>query len=460
MTRFAQLLIVSLCLICKASWCQDHLNTRLLDQWSDNTLPANSSKVRYSDCYGFVWKGVEYAVLASTSGTHVFEISSSNSFKEVGFLKGKYANSSAYHRDYAVFKNYLYVVGDEGKSSLQIIDFSYLPDSIHLAREDSVQFGRSHNLFIDTLNETLYSCIHRSTTSTQSIAAPMKVFSLVNPLFPSPLWEGPNDIEEVHDCYVRNRFAILNCGYDGIRTYDFSNPANPVIKDNVPVYNEQGYNHQGWLAPNGTTYLFADETNGKRIKKCSLNNGQLKIESYFGTNYQNGSVPHNIMCTDTFAFVAYYNEGLRIYDIRTKIPTEIAFYDTYSENTNFQQNGNWGVYSLLPSGRLLASDRQNGLFLIEFNRKDFALAPSNEPRIYPNPVNSDEKLHLRFEADVVSFEVEVFDCFGRLVYTESVQNSNNHSLTLDLRSGQYILNVVTTDVSGLTDLIQSRVVVY
>lgn len=460
MLRFAHLLIISLWLICKASWSQDHLNTRLLDQWSDANLPANSSKVRYSDCYGFVWKGVEYAVLGSTNGTHVFEITKENSFKEIGCLKGRYANASAYHRDYAVFKNYLYVVGDEGKSSLQIIDFSYLPDSIHLAREDSVQFGRSHSIFIDTLNQTLYSCIHRSTTSTQSIAAPMKVFSITNPLFPSPLWEGPADVDQVHDCYVRNGFALLNCGYDGIRTYDFSDPANPINKDNISAYNEQGYNHQGWLTPNGLTYIFADETNGTRVKKCSLKDGFLKIENYFGTNYQNGSVPHNIMCTDTFAFVAYYNEGLRIYDIRTKTPTEIAFYDTYQENTTFKQNGNWGVYSLFPSGRLLASDRQNGLFLIEFNRKDFALLPSNESRIYPNPVKSNEKLHLRFESDIVSFEIEVFDCFGRLIYVEEVQYSNSHSLTLDLSNGQYIMNIVTMDEDGETELIQSRVLVY
>ena len=64
------------------------------------------------------------------------------------------------------------------------------------------------------------------------------------------------------------------------------------------------------------------------------------------------------MATDEFAFVAYYNEGLRIFDIRNT-PLEIAHYDTYPVDFFYKLNGAWGIYSELPSERLLVSDRQS-----------------------------------------------------------------------------------------------------
>ena len=76
--------------------------------------------------------------------------------------------------------------------------------------------------------------------------APMRVF-LVNPETPLLLWEGPNDIAEVHDIHVRDNEAILNCGFDGIRIYDFTNPSNPIFTQSIEFYNDQGYNHQGFL---------------------------------------------------------------------------------------------------------------------------------------------------------------------------------------------------------------------
>ncbi|MBK9258031.1 MAG: hypothetical protein IPM42_21485 [Saprospiraceae bacterium] len=47
-------------------------------------------------------------------------------------------------------------------------------------------------------------------------------------------------------------------------------------------------------------------------------------------------------------------------------PEIVAYYDTEPSNTNYNQNyaGAWGVYPYLPSGSILASDIQNGLFVL------------------------------------------------------------------------------------------------
>ena len=94
---------------------------------------------------------------------------------------------------------------------------------------------------------------------------PLKVFSLQDPLNPSLVWQGPDDLFEVHDVFVRDNLAILNCGFEGIRVYDFSIPSQPIYKSNLSFYQDQGYNHQGWLCPDNETYIFADETAGTKV---------------------------------------------------------------------------------------------------------------------------------------------------------------------------------------------------
>lgn len=422
---------------------QSSLNISLLDNWAEDSLICNTSRVRYNDCLGFARNGREYAVAGSTEGTHVFSISVEGKFIPKGFIKGRFSNTAVSHRDYAVYGQYLYAVCDEGVSDLQIIDLQYLPDSIHLVKEDSLQFGRVHNISIDTAQALLYSCIHRSVTSTQTIEAAMKVFSLSDPLNLTEQWSGPDDIAEVHDIYVRDGKAILNCGFDGLRVYDFSSPTAPLYLSSKTFYTDQGYNHQGWLTPDGNTYLFADETAGKRLKKCAFDGTNVEIGKLFGTDYQFGSVPHNIMCTDTFAFVAYYNEGLRIYDLRYPTPLEIAHYDTYPEEHPFPMNGNWGVYSGLPSGRILASDRQYGLFLLNFDRSAFAVPVNPEAiTVYPNPV-ADGVVHVRLELDSPGCKWELTDATGRFVAKGEEMGNSAFSIELPFSPGTYHLKVIS-----------------
>jgi choice-of-anchor B domain-containing protein len=443
MTVFRKICSTVFLLVCGLNaGAQSSLNIKLLDNWHADSLVTSAVKVRYSDCFGFVWQGREYAVAGSTEGTHVFEISDQNTFIPKGFVKGRFSHPSVYHRDYATYQHYLYAVCDEGVSDLQIIDFQYLPDSIHLVKEDSVQFGRVHNVFIDTFQAKLYSCIHRSTVNTQSIEAPMKIFSLADPLNLTELWSGPDDIPEVHDCYVRDGKAFLNCGFDGLRVYDFTNTASPAYLDSKTFYADQGYNHQGWLTPNGSTYIFADETNGMRVKKCAVSGSTVTIQQLFGTNYQNGSVPHNIMATDTFAFVAYYNEGLRIFDLRYSDPVEIAHYDTYPDNSAFKMYGNWGVYSLLPSQRLLASDRQYGLFLLDFDRNAFKV-PAQETAsvVYPNPLAPGELLTVRLPYTIATFEWDLFDHAGKQIASGSETTQTYLQIDPELAAGVYCLRL-------------------
>jgi choice-of-anchor B domain-containing protein len=423
---------------------QEAKNIDFLNNWHQDSILTASTKIRYNECWGFEMNGSEYAVLGSTEGTHVFEISSVSEFIPRGFVKGRFSSAQVVHRDFKTYQNYLYAVCDEGSSSLQIIDLSYLPDSIHLIYDASNLITTTHNLFVDEPNELLYAfSVTVIDTLGPTAQDAMRIFSLADPTLPVLLYSGPNDITEVHDGYVRDNIAILNCGFDGLRRYDFTNPSAPAYVQNMAFYQEQGYNHQGWLNPSGDTYIFADETAGKKLKKCSVNsNGEIQIASYFGIGIAEGSVPHNIMLDDQFAYVAYYNFGLRVFDY-TKTPVEqVAEYDTYPDNVNYQMNGAWGIYSKLPSGRIIVSDRSYGLFLLDFNRKVFENRNEETIQVYPNPVSWGEELTFFLNSSFVgAIEYEVFDALGKSVVSGSKSDFNYVNIPVNSAKGYYVLKV-------------------
>lgn len=440
---------------------QVSLNINLLDHWADDSLPATSSKVRYNECWGYTIDNQEYAIAGSTKGTHIFKITNDNRFEQVDFILGRYANPAVAHRDYKIFKNYLYAVCDEGESSLQIIDLSYLPDSVHVEIDDP-SFSRVHNLYIDSSNALMYACsiVPMEGGVIQDLKS-MAVYSLANPLAPLLLYTGPTDIPEVHDAYVRDNIAYLNCGFDGLRVYDFSDPTTPSYLQNISFYQDQGYNHQGWLTPDGKRYIFGDETEGKKLKNCKVNeNHELSIVNSFGTNHEENSVPHNIMLSNNFAYVAYYNEGLRIYDIRPTVPIEIAHYDTYPQESSFKMFGAWGIYSKLPSGRLIVSDRINGVFLIDFPEEIFLNSSNMDVNIYPNPQKKGSTITVRLsEDDVSSFTLFVHDLYGKKVYSSSIQNQTYTTIPLNTSSGMYVLTLKYSNYLGEEVMVQRKFIV-
>lgn len=440
---------------------QSSHNVQLLDNWQDINLLNNSSEVRYSDVWGYAKDGKEYAFIGTTEGMSAFEINTNGKLIYIDSIQGRFVNAGVIHRDLKVHDHYLYTVCDEGISSLQVIDLNYLPDSLHKVVDIGGAFGRVHNIFIDSDNDLMYACsITPESGGILQNLIPMQVYSISDPINPVLMYEGPGDIPEVHDAYVVNNIAYLNCGFDGLRVYDFTNVSTPTFLQNMSFYQDQGYNHQGWLTPDKKFYVFGDETNGKRLKKCIVSgNHTLSIDKTFGTNWQDESVPHNIMLDNNFAFVAYYNEGLRIYDLRHRIPEEIAHYDTYPDDSPFKMYGAWGVYSELPSGKILVSDRVYGLFVLDFDREVFQVT-SSFFEIYPNPLNNTEQLNIRMDQDVTSFNVQMVDIKGATVIEQSYLGQNYGKIDLNLISkGIYQLQVEFVNYLGEIEFRKAKLIV-
>ena len=443
---------------------QDSLNLKLLYHWSDTGITGSTI---YNNAYNEVWGVVandrEYAIIGSTLGTHFFDVTHEDSIREVDFIKGFISGTSIIHRDYHDYKGYLYMASDEGYNKFQIADLSTLPDSVTLVYESDSLFSRAHNIFIDSATAKLYVCAVKHDGDSFRLAA-MEVYSLAKPLKPE-LLHTYNDVRHVHDVYVRNDTAYCNAGPDGLRILDFSAPDTIQLLASLTDYPQQGYNHSGWLN-DGKNYFFTDETHGLQIKAYDITDYQnLELTDTFGSAVDFLSMAHNILIRDSLAFVSYYHDGLQIFDISDPSNVKkIAWYDTYLPPDHESYRGAWGVYPYLPSGKILVSDMQTGLYIFEL--ADTLKAASvnkhhaiENARLYPNPFSSGIQLQLSLQNRQTLY-FQLLDIDGKVIHafqTEAFPGSNYLPLPFsnDLTNGMYYLHIFTEDFSVTKKLIKA-----
>ncbi|MGI8892904.1 MAG: choice-of-anchor B family protein, partial [Bacteroidia bacterium] len=308
---------------------------------------------------------------------------------------------------------------------------------------------------------TLVSGFHAmDVLSLANPANPAFISTLINPAF----WH-------VHDVYVKNDTAYCSAGNEGFYIYNYSNPANPVLIQSITSYPEQGYNHSSWVSEDGNILVFADENWGKGLKLydiSDLSNPQLL--SVFRSNLLNiqppntqfGSIAHNPFIINNKVVISYYHEGVQIFDISDPSnPVQTHYYDTYPQNIDYDDyKGCWGVYPYLPSGTIIASDIENGLFLL--NGSGVILGYSNplnatNIKIYPNPFQEDLKIQLPSDIKGETL-ISVKDVTGRIVKEEKYYGSETEILIdgSGLIPGVYILSIRSNDFISSQKMIKSQ----
>ena len=416
---------------------QDSENINLLYQWSVDTLIGSEVFDNvYNEVWGVVVDDREYAIIGSTAGTHFFDVTNPSTASEIAFVAGRVVGDEIIHRDYHDYQNYLYAVSDEGLSSLQIIDISTLPDSVSVVYDSSDLFYRSHNIFIDTAKSRLY------TTNGD-------IYTLENPIDPKFLYN--TSLLSSHDVYVENDTAYINTGTLGFVIVDFSqttleNQSHEVI-GTLPTYPDQGYNHSGWITPDGNYYAMADETWGMRMKMLDISDfSNIEVVALFGSGVDENSIPHNQIINGNYLYTAYYHDGFYVHDISDPFtPILIGYYDTFEPDHHESYMGAWGVYPFLPSGNILISDMQTGLYLFEVNYDNplgTDVLVNNKIAIYPNPCSDVLNLNLTNKS-----QVNLYDIQGNKVFNASdvynIQLNTNF-----LSNGIYILKL--TDETGVS----------
>ncbi|MDX2248785.1 MAG: choice-of-anchor B family protein [Bacteroidia bacterium] len=440
---------------------QTSQNLTLKANWQDQNLPIHAGLI-YNDVWGFVYGYREYAILGSAGQTHFIEVTDPASPVEVARFAG--AVNSIW-RDFKTFSHYAYGSADEtsqtSPSGLQIFDYSGLPNSVSKVYDSPIFFERAHNIYIDEKSGRLYAA------GTDTRPNGLIVLDLnADPANPNLLASVNLPGGYVHDVHVRNNIAYCSHGFNGMYIYDMTNPTNPILIGNITSYPNQGYNHSSWLTDDGNFLVFADESFGRPLRILDITDlNNLSIVSTFKSHLvgpsATNSMAHNPFVRNGYAFIAYYQDGIQIFDINDVLePRQIAWYDTDTTNIAYTgYDGAWGVYPFLPSHNILGSDQTFGLFILEFDDLKPAIGntqpdfPFDETqitnlakpiRLFPNPVNEGENLHLTLENDSLRIlRSVIYDLNGKEVRKTS----------LVYESGDY-----PVDISGIPPGIYAMII--
>lgn len=453
------LLLILISFLAFLSQAQNAYRMTLLSNWNNPNLNKVDSVNIWNDLIGYYdsLTQKEYIIAGSTDSIYFFDITIPTQIK---LLDVEYGSVKAViNRDYEIYQHYVYCVADQNRSSMQIYDLQYLPDSVHKVYEDSALAINTHSIFIEAKSKRLYMCSNKyaNWANGNLKESAMDIISLEDPEKPTFLAKlyvpirsnGEAAFRWVHESHVRNDTAYLSCGYSGLYIYDLRDLNNQQIISSIVNYPSSGYNHSSWLSKDGKHIMFTDENMNLPTKIFDISIIQApRLESMFISN--EWAIPHNAYWFGSFAVISHYQDGVVLYNIAdTKKPQLAAYYDTYPQNGKDYTKiftGCWGVWPYLPSGNIIASDRTNGIFVL---KADSGLLNTNEiqqttkANIYPNPAN--EVLNIAVETNYAdNFVVTVFDLQGNTVKQFNQVFKSNYLYTEninDLKSGLYFLEI-------------------
>jgi len=194
----------------------------------------------------------------------------------------------------------------------------------------------------------------------------MHVLSLANPVAPLEIghWPPtlPNTVAEyVHDCVPIGNRLYASSIYEGIqRVLDFTDPALPT---EIASWTYAGaFSHNSWPDTTGNTLYVTDEVNGEPLKIFDISNlAAPTLRNAITSNPK--AIVHNAHVRGNELYLSNYTEGIRILDISDPLhPAEFASADSWPGlSGNFY--GVWEVCPFFPSGTVIASDMQSGLYV-------------------------------------------------------------------------------------------------
>lgn len=335
---------------------------------AQNTNIQYRSNIPYallSNIWGYVdTTGKEYALVGANNGLSVVNVSNpAQPFKRF-FVPGPTSS----WREVRTWGKYAYVTTEAG-TGVKIVDMSHFPDTIYSKNYtgDGAVAGfidQIHALHIDNGKLYLYGGNYQNGRA--------KVFSLSDPWNPQYLGTVSNNY--VHDGYVSNDTLYSGQIYNGtLEIIDARNPAVPVVI-NTQITPKQ-FTHNTWMSTNRKVIYTTDEVVGAWVTSYDISDySNIKELDRYQSPASVGSICHNTYVVNNaavtghntdFLLTSYYTDGVTIVDAsRPDNLVQVGNYDTSPTYSGGTFNGAWGVYPYLPSGNLLISDMENGLFVL------------------------------------------------------------------------------------------------
>ena len=397
---------------------------------------------KYADIWGYTdANNREYAIMGVTGGTSIIDVTDPANPVEVAMIPGP--NSFYEWRDMKTHSHYAYVVteGSGAGSGMQIIDLSQLPVTATLVNTYTATFVTAHNIYIDNGYAYVVGA---------SNGSGVHILDLSNPVNPVEVgYYGGNGY--VHDIYVYNDTAYVSSeGEFGV--VDVTNKSNPVnVSSSVTLPGI--YAHSGWLTEDKRYFIACEEFNVRDLMVWDLQDRStwdLVVPTW---QTSSNSPIHNVFVLGNYAHISYYEDGYVVLDISDPTnPVQVAQYDTDPTPSTGNYKGAWGCYPYLPSGHVLISDMQTGLYVLQFQGSvpvelTSFTATAQEQNVILNWSTASEENNNGFE-----IQRKINDRFSTIAFVKgsgTTTEINNYSYTdKNLETGKYLYRLKQINFDG------------
>jgi choice-of-anchor B domain-containing protein len=307
--------------------------------------------------------GKEYALVGTNKGLSIVDISNPDAPVEIKMITGPTSS----WREIKVRGDYAYVT-TEGGGGLVIVDMRSLPDKAGIVSKSwaggtAGTLTSIHALHIDGKYLYLYgSKLFNGGALVADLTDPY------NPVYVGNYQAaGPGKSAYVHDGYVRNDTLYACHIYEGFTDIvDFKDKKKPKLLGTVITPGK--FSHNSWLTYDSKVMFTTDEVNNSFLTAYDVSDPANITEiDRIQSNPGSQSVVHNthIIRVDNndYAVTSWYKDGFTIVDVgRPANMVQVGNYDTYS-GSGGGMSGDWGVFPYFPSGNIVVSNIDEGLFV-------------------------------------------------------------------------------------------------
>lgn len=384
---FALLLLVAPASLGQALPCEDGRagdfeceHVHLLSHLDLNDLDADAGSGHWG------WTdpdtGREYALMGVSDGTAFVDIT--DPVRPVYLGKLPTHTDPSVWRELKVYSHYVLSVSEANRHGMQVFDLTRLRDveasQAPVTFEADVHYdrvGHIHN--VAAVDETGYAYIVGNREA-QGCNGGLHMVDMSDPLNPRfagcfaedgythdvvcHVYDGPDARYHGHEvCFASNE--------DTVTIVDVTDKENPVMLSQA-LYPNIAYTHQGWFTEDMRFFIVNDELDemryGFNTRTLVFDFADLENPQFVGDHYgPTRAVAHNLYVRGDHVYMANYRRGLeiaRIDDASTASLTNVAFFDTFPEDTATQFGGAWNVYPFYESGTVTIADMNRGLFMV------------------------------------------------------------------------------------------------
>lgn len=368
-------------------------NVDLLSFMTVEDLMGTASGSRTNDVWGWVDAETdrEYALVGRNDGMTFVDVSDpANPVVKGNLPLTEGANPNVW-RDVKVYADHAFIVADgAGQHGVQVFDLRRLRENTEepmTYSEDAIYDGiaSAHNIVIN--EDTGFAYAVGSSGGGESCGGGLHMIDIKDPLAPvfagcfSDTNTGRSGTGYSHDaqCVIyegpdvdhQGKEICFNSNETALSISDVTNKEAPIALSSAE-YPNVGYAHQGWTTDDFEYFYMNDELDelqGKVVGTrtliwdiTDLDDPQLAKEFVS----ENLSSDHNLYIQGNLMYQSNYLSGLRIFDISDRInPVEVGFFDTVPHGDDEPSfGGSWSNYPYFPSGTILITSGNEGLFIV------------------------------------------------------------------------------------------------